>query len=226
MHLGTGANRNIASVATVYQPVHFAVDDPAVVLGLVRAASFGHLVVGSDVGPVSTPMPFVVDDELSTVRAHLAKPNDVWPLAPCDALLIVAGVDAFVSPNWYASKAEHGRVVPTWDYEVVHLHGRLTAHDDPAWLRDQLRAITDAQEAAMPEPWSIDDPPDGYIDKQFGRIIGIELSVRRIEAKRKLSQNIKIGDHAGVVNGLRDGGDDAAASAVETELSRRLEGTT
>jgi transcriptional regulator len=172
----------------VYVPRHFAVEDPDELLALVRASGFGHLVVGAE-GLDAVPVPFVIDDELHVVRAHVARPNPVWRAAPCDALLIVAGRDHYVSPGWYPSKAEHGKVVPTWNYEVVHLHGRLVAQDDAAWVARQIRDLTDVNEAAMDEPWSVDDPPDGYVDQLQRGVVGIELTVTRVEAKRKVSQN-------------------------------------
>lgn len=170
-------------------PRHFAVDERADVVAMVRAAGFGHLVVHDGARFSSTPLPFVVDDELRAVRAHVARPNPIWRLAPCDALLIVAGRDDYVSPGWYPSKADHGKVVPTWNYEVVHLHGRLLPRDDAAWVAQQLRDLTDLNEAPQPAPWSVDDPPDGYVEQLQRGTVGLELEVIEVEAKRKASQN-------------------------------------
>lgn len=188
-------------------------------LGLVRAAGFGHLVVTRDGALASTPVPFVVDDGLSAVRAHLARPNGVWRAAPCNALLIVPVSDAYVSPSWYPSKAEHGRVVPTWNYEVVHVHGRLVAHDDPDWVSRQITELTDTNEAPLPSPWAVTDAPDDHIAKLVRGIVGVELLVDRVEAKRKLSQNRGDDDRAGVRRGLheRDGRSRAVASTMENE---------
>lgn len=170
-------------------PEPFAVEEPSEVLGLVRSAGYGQLVVAGADGLASTPVPFVVDDALRSVRAHVARPNPVWRAAPCDALLIVAGRDGYVSPGWYPSKAVDGRVVPTWNYEVVHLRGTLSARDDAAWVLDQVRDLTDHNEASMPVAWSVDDPPPGYVDRLLRGIVGLELAVTRVEAKRKASQN-------------------------------------
>jgi transcriptional regulator len=186
----------------MYVPRHFAEDRDEIVLALLRAAGFGHLVVAGPDGLGSTPVPFVVDDDLTAVRAHVARPNPVWKLAPCDALMIVPVNDDYISPSWYPSKAEHGRVVPTWNYEVVHLHGRLVAHDDADWVDRQIRDLTDTNEAGLPEPWSVDDPPAGYVDTTKRGIVGIELTVDRAEAKRKLSQNRTAEDRAGALRGL------------------------
>ena len=190
----------------MYLPRAFTEIDDAVIVSLVRQVGFGHLVCGGSDGLTSTPMPFVVDDDLQSVRAHLARPNDVWRNAPCPALLIVPVADAYISPSWYPSKhadGNDGKVVPTWNYEVVHLHGRLELHDDPAWVRRQIGDLTDEQEAPLPEPWSVDDAPASYITTMMAGIVGIELHVERVDAKRKLSQNRSDVDRAGAIDGLR-----------------------
>lgn len=187
-------------------PATFAVDDVQLLVGLTRVAGFGHLVVAGDAGIVSTPMPFVVSDDGATVRAHLARPNPAWRLAPCEALLIVPVTDAYVSPSWYPSKQVDGKVVPTWNYEVVHAHGRLTSHDDPAWISRQIRELTDHNESALAEPWSVDDAPPEYIDRMVRGIVGVELAVTRLEGKRKLSQNRQADDIEGAIVGLDNRG--------------------
>lgn len=173
----------------MYVPRHFAVEEHDEIVATVRASGFGHLVVHRDGAFSSTPVPFVVDDRLQSVRAHVARPNPIWRSAPCDALLVVAGRDGYVSPGWYPSKAEHGRVVPTWNYEVVHLHGRLIVRDDAEWVARQIRELTDVNEAGRPEPWSVDDPPEGYVEQLQRGIVGLELEVTKVDAKRKASQN-------------------------------------
>ena len=128
---------------------------------------------------------------------HLARPNPVWKSAPCRALLIVPVTDAYVSPSWYPSKAEHGKVVPTWNYEIVHAHGALVAHDDPAWVRAQIDDLTALNEAPLAQPWATTDAPGDYIESLQLAIVGVELVVDRFEGKRKLSQNRSAGDRAG-----------------------------
>lgn len=182
----------------VYVPLHFAVDEHDEILAMVRAAGFGHLVLHADDGLSSTPVPFVVDGELRTVRMHVARPNPIWRAAPCEAMLIVAGRHAYVSPGWYPSKGEHGKVVPTWNYEAVHLHGRLVARDDVEWIARQIRDLTDVNEAAMESPWSVDDPPSGYVEQLQRGIVGLEIVVGRVDAKRKASQNRDERDRAAV----------------------------
>jgi transcriptional regulator len=190
----------------MYRPPSFAVDDIDVIVGLARSAGFGHLVVSTDAGPLSTPVPFVIADDGSVVRMHLARPNPVWRAAPCRALLIVPVIDAYVSPSWYPSKAEHGKVVPTWNYEVVHVHGSLVAHDDAAWVRAQLDDLTTLNESALPEPWATADAPAEYIEGLQRAIVGVELVVDRLEGKRKLSQNRSDEDRAGAAAGMAESG--------------------
>jgi transcriptional regulator len=131
-----------------------------------------------------------------------------------EALVIVEGADAYISPSWYASKAEHGRVVPTWNYSTAHVYGRLIVHDDPAWLARQVRRLTELHEAQFEHPWAVDDAPERFIAGQLRAIVGIELVITRIEAKQKLSQNRPHGDIDGVVAGLDAGGQTAMAADV------------
>jgi transcriptional regulator len=183
-------------------PRHFAETDRRVAATMARSTGFGHLTVAGVDGLMSTPVPFLIDDDATLVRAHLARPNPLLATAPADALLVVPVSDAYVSPSWYPSKAEHGKVVPTWNYEVVHLHGRLVTHDAP-WTLQLVRDLTDRHEAEMPAPWSVDDAPDAYVDGLLNAIVGVSLEVTRVEAKRKLSQNKSAGDVAGAIAGLR-----------------------
>ena len=132
--------------------------------------------------------------------------NCCWCAAPCRALLIVPVGDAYVSPSWYPSKAEHGKVVPTWNYEVVHVHGSLVAHDDAEWVRAQLDDLTTLNESVLPEPWAIADAPAEYIDGLQRAIVGVELVVDRLEGKRKLSQNRSDDDRAGAAAGMTAAG--------------------
>ena len=190
------------TVGGMYRPAAFAEDDPAAIVGMAREAGFGHLTVLHDGRLSSTPMPFLIADDASVVRGHLARPNPVWRAAPCTALLIVPVTDTYVSPSWYPSKAEHGKVVPTWNYEVVHVHGELVAHDDPVWVEQLVRDLTELNESRLAEPWSVDDAPRDYIDKMVGGIVGVELLVDSLVGKRKLSQNRPAEDVEGILIGL------------------------
>jgi transcriptional regulator len=188
----------------VYRVSAFAEDDPSAIVRLARQAGFGHLtVVDSDGALRSTPMPFLIADDGWAIRGHLARPNPVWRAAPARALLIVPVSDTYISPSWYPSKHEHGKVVPTWNYEVVHAHGELVAHDDPMWVEQLVRDLTDHHEADFELPWSVDDAPADYVARMLGGIVGVELVVDALEGKRKLSQNRRADDIAGVVAGLR-----------------------
>ena len=195
----------------MYVPQVNAVDDPGTVLGLLRSAGVGHLVsVGGNDGFDATVLPFLVDDELTCIRAHIARANPQWrQLDARSVLLIVPLSDAYVSPSWYPSKADDPRVVPTWNYEVVHVHATVSVRDEPDFVRRVVSDLTDRNEAmrteltAAPPTWAIDDAPGDFIDRQLRAIVGIELTIDRVVAKRKLSQNRTDADRAGVVAGLR-----------------------
>ncbi len=168
---------------------------------MARSVGFGHLVVVGSDGLQSTPMPFLIDDDATVLRGHLARPNPILKAAPCHALFVIPVSDAYISPGWYPSKAEHGKVVPTWNYEVVHLHGRLAVHDE-SWTERMVRDLTDHHEAGMPSPWSVDDAPPDHIAGLLRAIVGVSLEVTRVVAKRKLSQNKSSDDVQGAIDGL------------------------
>jgi len=162
---------------------------------------------------------------MTAMRAHFARANPHWRrLDGAGALMIVPVVDAYLSPSWYPSKHEDPRVVPTWNYEVVHLHATVHVRDDPAFVESVVRALTDLHEtsrvrdAPTPAVWSVDDAPAEFIARQLRAIVGVELTIDRVEAKRKLSQNRSEEDRAGVVAGLRSSGGPrrvAVADAME-----------
>jgi transcriptional regulator len=129
-------------------------------------------------------------------------------------MVIVHGPDSYISPGFYESKREHGRVVPTWNYLTAHIHGELIVHDDPVWLEALVRRLTDRHEAARPEPWSVDDAPRDYTENQLRAIVGVELRVTHIEAKAKLGQNRSSADVDGVIEGLRADGANRLAAAT------------
>jgi transcriptional regulator len=186
----------------VYVPTHFALT-PEQTASALAAGGFAHLVTPVEGGVVSTPLPLLYDPARHALLGHVARPNDHWQAVPTgDSLAIVTGLDAYVSPSFYASKAEHGRVVPTWNYEVLHVHGVLTVHDDVEWLRGLVTRLTDVHEARREAPWAVTDAPPAYIDGQLRAIVGVELAITRVEGKAKLSQNRSAADQAGVVDGL------------------------
>lgn len=198
----------------MYTPAAFVVDDIHATRSFLRARAFGHLVsVASDIDEPalqSTPLPFAVADDVSTVRAHVARGNPHWrSLDGTTGLLIVPGVDAYVSPSWYPSKAEHHRVVPTWNYEVVHLRVVVSVRDDDEWKLQLVNDQTDHNErskAGDGDVWRVEDAPADFIARQLRAIVGLELRVTGIQAKRKLSQNRSESDRAGAANGLSSSG--------------------
>lgn len=202
----------------MYTPAHFAADEAAV-CELLTGHGAADLVTATADGLVATTLPFVYDPDAGphgALLGHLARNNDQWrrPVLG-EALAIVRGPDAYVSPSWYAAKAEHGRVVPTWNYVVVHAYGELVVHDDPGWTGALVRRLSDKHEGRRPAPWSVDDAPAAFIAGQLRAIVGIELRISRIEAKWKLSQNRSAADVDGVVAGLHADGAHAAADAVD-----------
>jgi transcriptional regulator len=212
----------------MYIPAHFA-PDAALVDELLRNHGAADLVTVTAEGLMATMLPFIYeppDDakaggarsvgQHGALHGHLARNNAQWKHdALGDALVIVRGPDAYISPGWYASKAEHGRVVPTWNYVTAHVYGRLVVHDDPVWTEDLVRRLTAKHEAYRDHPWSVDDAPRNFIEGQLRAIVGIELEITRIEAKAKLSQNRPPADVEGVIAGLRERGDKESADAVE-----------
>ncbi|MDP9498298.1 MAG: FMN-binding negative transcriptional regulator [Actinomycetota bacterium] len=201
----------------MYVPAHFAVDEQAVRELLTRHGA-ADLVTATPAGLLATLLPFAHEPgvgELGALHGHLARNNPQWrePVLG-EALVIVRGPDAYVSPSWYASKAEHGRVVPTWNYVRAHVYGRLVVHDDPDWVGDLVRRLTERHEAGTQQPWSVDDAPGPFVAGQLRAVVGVELVITRIEAKAKLSQNRPPADVDGVVAGLTARGDLASADAV------------
>lgn len=207
----------------MYTPKHFSVSDEDATQ-MLSAVSAGDLVTATDHGLVATFVPLLVDLESGahgSLLGHLARSNDQWRRpALGQALVIAHGPDAYVSPSWYASKVEHGRVVPTWNYATVHAHGILTVHDDPDWVDSLVRQLTEREEAGRPHPWHVDDAPARFHAGQLRAIVGIELAISRVEVKVKMSQNRPDADIAGVIAGLHADGQADAADLVERHRRR------
>ena len=201
----------------MYIPEHFAAGDAAV-HELLNNHGAADLVTTTTSGMLATLLPFVHDadsGEHGSLLGHLARNNDQWRQGALgDALVIVRGPDAYVSPTFYPSKAEHGRVVPTWNYVTAHVYGRLVVHDDAGWVEALVRRLTERHEAASPRPWSVDDAPPAFVAGQLRAIVGVEVVISRIEAKTKLSQNRPEADIDGVIEGLEARGDVDLADAV------------
>ena len=218
----------------MYIPAHFAVD-PTAVDELLAKHGAADLITLTDDGLLATMLPFAYEPssgEHGALYGHVARNNDQWRKpARGESLAIVRGPDAYVSPSWYAAKAEHGRVVPTWNYLTAHVYGQLLVHDDPTWVEAIVRRLTAKHEAArlasprQPPAWSVDDAPRAFIEGQLRAIVGLELQITRIEAKAKLSQNRPVGDIAGIIDGLAARGDDPMATAVLDASTQRVNGT-
>jgi transcriptional regulator len=201
----------------MYIPAHFAAstDD---VRALLTSHTAADLITATDAGLLASTLPLVFDPdtgEHGALRGHVARNNPQWSTpAQGESLVILRASDAYISPSWYAAKARHGRVVPTWNYAVAHVYGRLDIHDDPDWLDAHVRRLTAQHEATEPHPWSVDDAPERYVRGQLRAIVGLELLITRVEAKLKLSQNRDDEDIEGVVAGLHRRGDHRSADAV------------
>jgi transcriptional regulator len=202
----------------VYIP-HFNAMAEGEVHAFVESIGSAEIVtVGEGGVPQATLLPILWSADGGTVIAHMARANVHWreiePDSPC--LAIVSGPQAYISPSWYAAKAEHGRVVPTWNYSAVHLTGTITVHDDPEWVRSAVTDLTDRHEQTRKSPWAVTDAPEKYVAGQLKAIVGLEMTVERVEAKAKLSQNRSDADQAGVIVGLRaEGGNVDVANAME-----------
>ena len=201
----------------MYIPEHFAAGD-AEIRELLTDHGAADLISTTTSGLLATLLPFVYDADLGehgSLLGHLARNNDQWRQGALgEALVIVRGPDAYVSPTFYPSKAEHGRVVPTWNYVTAHVYGRLVVHDDPSWVEALVRRLTGRHEAASPRPWSVDDAPPAFVAGQLRAIVGVEVVISRIEAKTKLSQNRPGADIDGVIEGLEARGELDVAAAV------------
>jgi len=207
----------------MYLPRHFSEERIDVIAELIAAHPFATLVsLGGD-GLVATHLPLLWDPQpapFGTLSGHLARPNSQASArhSASDVLAIFHGPNAYVSPTWYPSKREHGKVVPTWNYVVVHAYGPLTLIDDTNWLRAFVTRLTDREESELAAPWRVTDAPEPFVAQMLKGIVGIEIPVRRLEGKWKLGQNRPVADYEGTIDGLTARGD-AAAQAVATTMA-------
>ncbi|QJE71984.1 FMN-binding negative transcriptional regulator [Aerophototrophica crusticola] len=190
----------------MYTPPHFREDDPAALRAIIRAARLATLVTMGEGGLTATPLPLLAEEGPEGLRliGHLARANPQWrgfdPAIP--ALALFQGPEAYVSPSWYATKAETHKVVPTWNYVAVHAYGRLEVVEEPDALHAIVSRLTDHHESGRATPWAVTDAPPDFIRAQLKGIVGVVLHVDRLEGKRKLSQNRNEADRAGVRQGL------------------------
>lgn len=191
----------------MYQPHHHREARLDLQHALIRAHPLGTLVTIGAEGLVANPVPFLLDDlsgPLGLLRAHVARANPLWrdhdPSVA--ALVIFHGPQAYVTPSWYATKRESGKVVPTWNYVTVHAYGRMAVVEDRSWLLAQITALTKDMEKNRAEPWFVTDAPEPFIEATLDQIVGLEIPIDRIEGKWKLSQNRPRADRDGVISGL------------------------
>jgi transcriptional regulator len=196
----------------MYLPKHFEETRPEVLHELVRQHPLGLLMTLADAGLQANTIPFFLDADPAggpgILRAHVARANPLWreTRAEVESLVVFQGEQAYISPNWYASKAEHGKVVPTWNYVMVQARGKLRAIDDAEWLRTLVTRLTERHETPRAKPWAVSDAPDDYIATMLRAIVGIEILLTSITGKWKVSQNRSAADREGIAHGLADAG--------------------
>lgn len=203
----------------MYVPAAFAQPRLALMHELMHAYPFATLVAQTEAGLLANHQPLLLgeaDGQFGVLRGHLARANPMGAQVADGArvLVIFQGPDAYVSPSWYPSKAEHGKVVPTWNFAAVHCQAVLRLRREPEWLREHLGALTDTFEQGRAEPWSVHDAPDGFIDALANGVTGMELTIESIEGKWKLSQNRGDADREGVIEGLAASGDPGAMAVA------------
>jgi transcriptional regulator len=199
----------------MYQPPHFRKEDLEAQHALIRAHPFGLLVSLGPNGLVADPLPFVLDADASprgTLRGHLARANPHWRDldGARDSLVVFQGVDHYITPSWYETKRETGKVVPTWNYVMVQAYGTVRVIEDRDWLASQITELTRRNEARRPAPWAVTDAPAAFVESQIKGIVGLEIVISRLEGKWKLSQNRPERDRQGVIEGLSATDDEAS----------------
>lgn len=216
----------------MYQPPLFRETRLEVLHALVRAHPLGLLVCNGPEGPVANLLPFLLDANVGPngrLRAHLARANPQWRLfadtPDMSVLAVFQGADSYVTPSWYETKRETGKVVPTWNYATVQVRGTTRVIDDRDWLASQVGELTATHEAARAEPWQVTDAPAPYIEAQIKGIIGIEIDITGIDGKWKVSQNRPVADRIGVAEGLAADHETADASEM-AHLVRQYGGLT
>ena len=188
----------------MYLPKHFEVTDPATLHAVVHACPLATWATVVDGLPLVNHVPFHLDPtrgEHGTLIGHVARANPVWR-NPAPSVLVFQGSDAYISPNWYPSKRENGKAVPTWNYAVVHAHGTPQVTEDPVLLHAIVSRLTAVHEATQAHPWAVDDAPPDYVQQMLRAIVGIEIPVQRWVGKFKLSQNHAAPNRLGVIAGL------------------------
>jgi transcriptional regulator len=195
-------------VTALYLPRHFEQPDRAALVALMHGHPLATLVIAAPGGPTADLIPLEYhagDGEHGILRGHVARANPLWQHAGAQALAVFTGAQAYVSPNWYATKREHGKVVPTWNYTMVQARGTLRVAHDADWLHALVQRLTARHEAAQPVPWAVGDAPGDYVQQMLRAIVGIEIPLASLIGKWKVSQNRSAADRAGVAQGLGAG---------------------
>jgi transcriptional regulator len=204
----------------MYVPHHFREERPEVLGAFMRGHPFATLVSPGAEGLIATHLPLLWDADpapFGTLTGHIARPNPHAKAAgaAAESLAIFHGAQSYISPNWYPSKREHGKVVPTWNYVAVHAYGPLTLIDDAEWLRRLVTRLTELHESFSAVPWQVTDAPAAFVDQMLKGIVGVEIRLTRLEGKWKLSQNRPATDQAGTVAGLEARGDAGSRAVAE-----------
>ncbi|RCW21922.1 PaiB family negative transcriptional regulator [Ciceribacter lividus] len=199
----------------MYQPPHHREDRREVQHALIRSHPLGLLISSGEGGLLANPIPFRLvktEEGLGTLQAHMAKANPQWRALSggAEVLIVFQGADHYITPSWYETKRETGKVVPTWNYAIVQVRGTVRVIEDSQWLRAQVGRLTDGHESKRMIPWAVGDAPDDFISVQLKGIVGIEVQITGIEGKWKVSQNRSEADRRGVAEGLEADGSDAA----------------
>ena len=207
----------------MYIPPQFAENRPEVLHRIMHEHPLGTLVRSEEGGLDADHIPFEFEPDtgpLGTLKAHVARNNPLWQRCPTGTpvLVIFRGAQAYISPNWYPSKHETHRQVPTWNYEVVHAHGTLSIHDDERYVRALVARLTREHDAAEPRPWKMGEAPPDYIQMMLGNIVGIEVQVTSLVGKSKLSQNRELRDRRNAADTLAERGRDGLAQAMRSTL--------
>jgi transcriptional regulator len=200
----------------VFIPRKFALTDEQTATAL-AAAEFAHLVSHHPSGLLVTPLPMMYDAAAHTLVGHVSRANPHWHADGAESVAIFAGPHTYISPSFYPTKTETGKVVPTWNYEILNVYGRLVIHDDPEWLLDLVTKLTDRHEAGRREPWQVTDAPADFTQSQLRGIVGMELAIGTVEGKAKMSQNQPEQNRAGVIAGLRE-----SESALDQVVADRV----
>jgi transcriptional regulator len=205
----------------MYIPPHFEFAELTAIHAAIRAAQLASLVTATAEGLIATPLPMILDvkeGEYGTLYGHVARPNPQWKLpAAGEAMAIFMGPDAYVTPSWYVTKQEHGKVVPTWNYVAVHAYGVVEFFEDADRLLSIVTRLTDLHEGRREEAWKVTDAPADFIAAQLRGIVGLRMPITRLDAKNKMSQNRKMEDRAGVVAGLA-----ASANPIDRRVATMI----